>query len=495
MAVGRMLPLNNETDAKIRVAAYCRISMDSEGQATSIDLQRAVYENMIASNPNWELVEVYADRGITGTVAGKRPEFQRMIADCKAGKIDRIITKSLSRFARNTMDCIGYIRLLQEYGVQVQFEKERITTGETGSELLLTILAAFAQEESRSISENIKWGFRKRFQQGQEKYAALYGYRKGEATNYEIVPEEAEVVRLIFSLYERGWGVKNISQYLNSQNIPSPREGKKGWESTRISYMLQNERYIGDVVLQKYFTRDHISHRILKNQGQLEQYYLEDHHPAIIEKEQFQRVNRILRMKSNPKTQAQYPVGDYLRCPCCGAVMVRRRLPIQRCETHMCCENVDCRKFVIRYTPISQAILDAYNHMDIGELTKLAEKGNSHSERFLEMKQQHPAFTQLDYYWLDELIDHITLGKHTYSQTELERMTPMERKRNDDRTLTIHWRCGIKTKVSSGVIRDSAHPKHIAQLWDAFVLRYPDRYPEITQQVLGVEARQRGEVG
>ena len=205
MAVGRMLPLNNETDAKIRVAAYCRISMDSEGQATSIDLQRAVYENMIASNPNWELVEVYADRGITGTVAGKRPEFQRMIADCKAGKIDRIITKSLSRFARNTMDCIGYIRLLQEYGVQVQFEKERITTGETGSELLLTILAAFAQEESRSISENIKWGFRKRFQQGQEKYAALYGYRKGEATNYEIVPEEAEVVRLIFSLYERGW--------------------------------------------------------------------------------------------------------------------------------------------------------------------------------------------------------------------------------------------------------------------------------------------------
>lgn len=482
-------------EGKFRVAAYCRISLDSEGQSTSIELQETVYKSMIRQNPDWELADVYTDNGITGTIAKRRTEFQRMIKDCEAGKIDLIITKSLSRFSRNTMECIYYIRKVQECGAQIRFEKERITTGEVCSELLLTILAAFAQEESRSMSENIKWGFRKRFEQGHEKYAALYGYQKGKDTNYEIVPEEAKVVRLIFDMYEVGYGTTAIADYLNQRGIASPREGVKGWDDTRTSYMIRNERYTGDTFMQKYYAKDHLSHKVMKNNGEMKDYYIEDHHEPIIGKKQFARVQKIFAMRNKKDGIGQYPISDSLHCPYCGSVLVRHRLPIQKCETHLCCENVadHCRKFVIRFKPLEKAILEAYETMDETLLAGLAEKGNREAERFLQMKKQYPAFPQLEYFWMDNLIDHMELGKHTFNESELKAMEGTKRIEKDDRTLSIYWRCGIKTTVSSGVKRDSQHPRHIAKLWDGFVLRYPDRYMEITKQVLAMKAGEKHE--
>ena len=472
-----------------RVAAYCRISMDSEGQSTSIELQRAVYQSMIEKNENWELVDIYADNGISGTLAKRRPEFQRMIADCEAGKIDLIITKSLSRFSRNTMDCILYIRKIQAAGAQIRFEKEKITTGEVCSELLLTILAAFAQEESRSMSENLKWGFRKRFEQGQEKYTAIYGYRKGEGTNYELVPQEAEVVRLIFNMYERGYGTTAIAKYLNEQGIPSPREGKQGWDDTRTSYILHNERYLGDTFMQKYHTEDHLTHKILKNKGEIPSYYIEDHHEPIIGRDQFARCQKIFSIRSKGDGLGQYPVSDMFRCPYCGSVLIVHRLPIQNCETHLCCENVEgrCRKFAIRLMPIKKSIMATYRDFDMATLDELSRQGNKQADTFLAIKAQHPEFHSLEYFWMNTLIDHIELGPHTYSESELQAMPPEERKQKDDRWMAIYWRCGVKTVVSSGVKRDSQHPKHIAELWDNYVMRYPDRYPKVTEQVLALK--------
>ena len=482
-------------EGKFRVAAYCRISMDSEGQSTSIELQEAVYKNMIRQNPDWELVDVYADHGVTGTMAKRRPAFQRMIKDCEAGKIDLIITKSLSRFSRNTMDCIYYIRKIQEHGAQIRFEKEKITTGEVCSELLLTILAAFAQEESRSMSENIKWGFRKRFEQGHEKYTSIYGYKKGEDTDYEIVPEEAKVVRLIYDLYEHGQGTTAIATYLNKQGIPSPREGEKGWDDTRTSYIIRNERYTGDTFMQKYYAKDHLTHRVMKNKGEVKKYHLENHHAAIIDKRQFDRVQKIFCMRNKSDGLGQYPISDYLHCPYCGSVLIRHRLPIQKCETHLCCENVKdhCRKFVIRFKPIEKAISEAYEEINEDLLRGLAAQGNGEAERFLEMKKRYPTFSQLEYFWMDDLIDHMELGAHSLNESELVRLEEAERRKKDDRFITIYWKCGIKTTLSSGVKRDSQHPSHIAELWDGFVMRYPDRYPEITKQVLAMKAGEKHE--
>ena len=482
-------------EGHLRVAAYCRISMDSEGQSTSIELQEAVYRQMIQANEDWEFAGIFSDTGKTGTLAKRRPGFQQMIKACEEGKIDLIITKSLSRFSRNTMECIYYIREVQNLGVQIRFEKERITTGEVCSELLLTVLAAFAQEESRSMSENIKWGFRKRFENGHEKYTALYGYRQTEDDNYEIIPEEADVVRLIFNLYETGLGTGAIATELNRRGIPSPRDGKKGWDNTRTSYIIRNRRYTGDTFMQKYYTKDHITHKIMKNNGEYIQYFVENHHEPIVSKKQFERVQKIFAMRSGRDGIGQYPVGDRFRCPYCGSILKRRRLPIQKCETHLCCENAGdgCRKFVIRFKPIEKAILDAYRDFDMGLLSSLKDEGSDAAARFFELKKENPEFSCLDYYWMDDLIDHFELGKHTYSESELKEMTNEDRIQNDDRWISIYWKCGVKTILSSGVKRDSQHPKHIAELWDGYVMRYPDRYPEVTKQVMDMKEGETGE--
>lgn len=318
---------------KLRVAAYCRVSTDSDEQENSFETQVEVYENKIRGNSAWVYAGVYADEGISGTRASKRPGFQKMIRDAEDGKIDRILTKSISRFARNTLDCIGYVRHLKEVGTTILFEKENIDTGSAYSEMLLTVLAAFAQEESRSISANITWGVRKRFENGQERWAKMFGYRKDFDTGetYIIVEEEAEVVRLIFELYEKGMTTTATGKELEKREIPTPSGGNV-WNAALVRSILVNEKYCGDLILQKYVTTDHLTHTFVKNDGEdAPMYYIKDHHKAIVSREQFNRVQKILDCR-NKKVNGYdtYPLGDKLRCPYCGKPMIQRKINIYK---------------------------------------------------------------------------------------------------------------------------------------------------------------------
>lgn len=474
---------------KLRVAAYCRVSTPSEEQATSVREQKIVYELEIKNNPDWEFAGIFADEGFSGTKAANRKEFQAMLAACEDGKIDYILTKSISRFSRNTMECINYIRKLKELGVHIRFDKEGIDTGEACSEMLLTVLAAFAQEESHSHSENVKWAKRKRAQQGKELLVPVYGYRKNkEGTNYEIVPEEAEAVRLLFDLYEHGVSVPKIAKELEKRGYPTPA-GNTVWDESRLHYMIQNEKYAGDFTIQKYYKKDFLTYRIFRNDGAVPSRYIKNHHEPIISRKQFERCSRIFELKKKAKPEAgQYPFGEYLRCPYCGHRLRRRRLDIQNVDTHFCCEGEGaCRKFAIMAIPAEKAILSAYNTVDMEEVKRVAglkqKRREAEAKKFLRLKEEYPEMKEIHYWWLDDAVASITFGQHTYTATQLAEMPSDLRGKADDRTITVHWRCGVSTTLSSGVVRDSQDPHHKAELWDSYILRYPDKYPALTEEV------------
>jgi len=273
-------------EAKKRVAAYARVSVERGRTLNSLSAQVSHYSNFIQKNSKWEYVGVYADSGETGTSAG-RDEFQRLIADCEAGKIDIVLTKSISRFARNTVDLLRVVRRLQELGIEVRFERENINSATAEGELMLSILASFAQEESRQISENIKWTIRSGFKKGKPHHIRMYGFRN-ENGECVIVPEEAVVVKRIFSSFLKGQTTSEIAAQLNSEGLKS-YYGNEFKHST-IAKMLQNERYIGTLLLQKTYRTDHISRKRKMNKGELPMYLIEDAHPAIISKDIFQAV-------------------------------------------------------------------------------------------------------------------------------------------------------------------------------------------------------------
>lgn len=283
------MPVNARSRRK--VAGYARVSTDSEEQLTSYEAQVDYYTKYIRSNPDWEFVDVYTDEGISATNTRHRDGFNRMIADALAGKIDLIVTKSVSRFARNTVDSLTAVRKLKEHGTEVYFEKEGIYTFDSKGELLITIMSSLAQEESRSISENITWGQRKRFADGKVSlpYKSFLGYRKGSDGLPEIVPEEAEIVREIYKLFIQGKTVNWIATHLTAKGIPTPR-GKEKWQTSTIESILTNEKYKGSAVLQKKFTVDFLSKKMKVNEGEVPQYIVEQSHPAIIDPAQWQKV-------------------------------------------------------------------------------------------------------------------------------------------------------------------------------------------------------------
>ena len=269
-----------------RVAAYCRVSMETERLKHSLSAQISHYSERIQKNPEWIYAGVYADDSISGTGTEKRGEFNRLIADCEAGRVDIVLVKSISRFARNTVDLLETIRHLKEIGVDVWFEDESIHSMDGDGELMLTILASFAQEESRSISENVKWGIRKRYEKGEPRRGILYGYR---VKNGRMVIEESEaaVVRRIFDMFLAGDSAYMIAKKLNDEGVRSYYG--KGFTNTAILHMLHQEKYIGNTMMQKYFTESHVTHKLVKNCGELPMYYAEGTHPAIISAEIFQR--------------------------------------------------------------------------------------------------------------------------------------------------------------------------------------------------------------
>jgi DNA invertase Pin-like site-specific DNA recombinase len=307
--------------AKRRTAAYARVSTDSEEQLTSYEAQVDYYTKYIKEHKDWEFVRVYTDEGISATNTKRRDGFKQMVADALAGKIDLIITKSVSRFARNTVDSLVTVRQLKEKGVEVYFEKENIYTLDSKGELLITIMSSLAQEESRSISENVTWGQRKRMADGKVSlpYAQFLGYEKGEDGLPKIVESEAQIVRMIFRLFMEGKTPSAIARHLVSQGIPSPA-GKKTWQVATVRSILTNEKYKGHALLQKRFTVDFLTKTTKINEGEVPQYYVQNSHPAIIEPAEFDAVQAEMerRKKMGRPCNCSSPFSAKIICGECG---------------------------------------------------------------------------------------------------------------------------------------------------------------------------------
>lgn len=323
---------------QLNVAAYCRVSTDSEDQLQSYEAQVKYYTDHICKNPKWHFVGIYADEGITGTLVNKRERFKDMIKDCEKGKIDLILTKSVSRFARNTVDSLNYVRKLKAMGIGVFFEEQNLDSLTADSEMLIGFHSVMAQSESENISANVRWGIQQRMKNGTYAFRYnIYGYKKGENGEPEIVPEEADVVRKIFSLYLDGGTVETIVQYLTSNGIKN-RKGQTDWYRETIRLMLKNEKYVGDLLMQKTFRTDCISKKVKVNNGEMPKYLITNNHPAIIDRETFklvqqERARRAGKRKTSDKTitelgkySSKYVLTEILICGECGSPYRRRTI-------------------------------------------------------------------------------------------------------------------------------------------------------------------------
>ena len=321
---------SSETDItmshKLRVAAYARVSTEQDEQQSSYEAQVDYYSRYISNNPDWVLVGVFADKGITGTNTKNRDGFNRMIDLALNGGIDLILTKSISRFARNTVDTLQTVRELKAANVEVIFEKENLHTFDPRCEVFLTIMSSLAQEESRSISENVRWGQQKRMKDGkiQIAYSHFLGYTKGEDGNLEIVEEEAKIVRDIYNLYLSGVSLGDIADRLTSRGIPTPF-GRPKWSISTIRSILSNEKYKGDALLQKTYTVDYLTKKVKKNNGEVRQYLVENSHDPIIDSEVFDRVQEMLKKnkKRRPRSYKNYPFSGKIICGDCGSLYGR----------------------------------------------------------------------------------------------------------------------------------------------------------------------------
>lgn len=330
-----VIPAKNRDEirrkTRLKVAAYCRVSTDQEEQESSYEAQISYYTEKIKNNSEWALAGIFADEGITGTQAKKRPEFLKMIGLCRQRKIDLILTKSLSRFARNTVDSLNYIRELKALGIAVFFEKENINTLESDTEMMLTIMSCFAQAESESISKNVSWGIRQSFKNGKVtlQFSRLLGYRKGADGNAEIDGDEAKVVKDIFRCYLEGMSLNLIADRLNDKGLTTKGNGSP-YRKEVVRRILTNEKYVGDVLLQKTFITDCITKKSRKNNGELPMYLVKNHHEPIISRVDFNRVQEEITRRSakrviadklgkKGKYSAKYALSELLICGECGA--------------------------------------------------------------------------------------------------------------------------------------------------------------------------------
>lgn len=369
----------NET-VKLRVAAYCRVSTDDEEQLTSYEAQVDHYSSYIKKNSEWEFAGIYADEAISGTNTKKRTDFNRLIDDCMAGKIDYIITKSVSRFARNTLDCLEYTRKLKEKNIPVFFEKENIISTDSKGELMLTIIASIAQEESRSTSANVKMGFAYRFQRGemQINHNRFMGYTKDENKKLVIVPEEAEIVKRIYREYLEGASLLEIGRGLEADEILTAAN-KPRWRPETIKKILQNEKYIGDALLQKTYTVDFLTKKRVVNNGHVPQYYLEGCHEAIIPRELYMQVQEELVRRANLKTgkdgskrvySSKYALSSIVFCGECGDIYRRvhwnnrgKKSVVWRCVGRLEDKDSHCGSPTIHEEDLQDAVLKAINQV------------------------------------------------------------------------------------------------------------------------------------
>lgn len=324
-----------------RVCAYCRVSTKQDQQLDSLDNQTTHYTQFIQKHADWDFAGIYADEGLTGTMLKKRDEFKRMVADGKAGKFDLILIKSIARYCRNTVDSLKTARELAACGVVIYFEKENLYSNNPKSELAFTIFSSFAQEESRSISDNVARGYRMKYKTGMAKIRTAYGYASDGKGGLNIIPEEADIVKRIFSEYLDGVAPQQIAQCLNAEGVPTKMN--KSWRSSVIQGMLQNEKYMGDTCFQKVYTIDFLTHKTVKNNGELESYYMENTHQAIIDKKDFALIQTEIKRRNElrgktesgwTKYSGKFAFSNLLRCGSCGARYKRHAYQIKGEERH-----------------------------------------------------------------------------------------------------------------------------------------------------------------
>lgn len=364
---------------KMRVCAYCRVSTDNAEQLQSFSAQVAYYIGLIENNDAWTFLGIYADEGISGTSKDKRDEFLRLIADCECKKVDMVITKSISRFARNTVDCIETVRKLKTLGIGVYFEKENINTLSAESELLMTVLSSIAQEESISISKNSKWAIQKKFETGEWKPSYLpHGYKKNADKDIVIDEAEAITVRGIYNDYLNGKGSYIIARELTEEGVPT-RRGGDTWSEGVIKEILTNEKYIGDMRLQKTFTTDTVPFHRKQNRGQKESYYITNAHEAIITREQAAGVKGIMKQRKienvmvdtdTKKYSQRYPFSSKILCGECGSTFKRQVIfkdKLYRTEQWCCNKHIrkrtECSMTAVKEDYIRAAFINLYNKL------------------------------------------------------------------------------------------------------------------------------------
>ncbi len=385
----------------IRLAPYARVSSDSEDQRHSFAVQVKYYTEYASAHPEYVLVDIYADEGVTGTRMDKRDDFNRLIRDCKKGKIDRVITKSISRFARNTAELLTVVRTLKEFGVSIYFEEQGIDTKTVDLEMIITFPGMAAQKESETISDNMRWSYKKRMESGDFNCCrSAYGYNLIDG-ELQINEAEAEVVRRIFHLYLQGYGKQAIANRLNADSVPK-RYGHKTWHLFTVDYILNNERYMGDALLQKSYTTEILPFRKKKNRGEMTQYYVENSNPAIVSRETYQAAQELQKSKpkGNHTQNNRYPFSGLLKCPICGH-NYRRQVVNGKAywlcsykasgRTQCACERIREDTVTTAFIRMSNKLADSREELLgelISQLEKLQSRTSGNGEKIYELNRQ-----------------------------------------------------------------------------------------------------------
>ena len=478
---------------RLRVAAYARVSTDNEEQLNSYESQKQYYREKILSNKNWDFVGIYADEGISGTQVYKREEFMNMINDAVNNKFDLLLTKSISRFARNTLDTLKYVRLLKEHNIAIQFEEEGINTLEMTGELLLAVLSSVAQQESETISSHVRLGLKMKSERGElVGFNNCYGYNYDSKTNeMEIVEEEAQIVKFIFKLYVSGHGCDYIAKRLNEMNIPKRKPGK--WSSGTVLGIIKNEKYVGDVIQGKTYTIDAISHKRQRNFGESEKWHMKDHHEAIISREDFEKAENIRKSRCGIRVTGRrlgnkskmYTFSGKIKCGFCGTSYSRRRM-YSKSENIViwdCIKDIECGADSCKYSKamrenmIEKAFVDAYNmlcsakDLNIEELLSTIKKAmetDGNKDKIQNLKRNQDNLISQKNRLLDLLIKE-TITEEAYNQKNYqleEKINKLKHKIEQHTVLEED-----KTKIDNGIIKikEAINTKEIMSKFDSEV--------------------------
>ena len=436
---------------KTRVAAYARVSSDND-QEGSFQNQVEYYSNLINNNPGWEMVDIFADDGISGTGTKKRGGFNEMIKACEDGKVDLVITKSISRFARNTADSLLYCRKLKALGIPIIFEKENINSMDASGELMYTILASLAQEEARNISENTAWGIRSKFQQGipHLNTTSILGFDKAEDGSLVINEEQAVVVRRVYRGFLEGWTVSEISRHLNVEGVPGVH-GEAKWHPSTIESMLRNEKHVGDMLMQKTYTSDFLTKAQAENHGELEQYFIRDNHPAIIPREKWDAVQVELKRREEFRkkhsirstgSSTDDPFYSRIFCGNCGGKFIRKYWKgcngaLWKCENAEKKKGHTCQATFVRESILKAAVVAAWN--------ELVEKRDEMLPRWERMVAEGDALKR---YRAKQMIAVTAEGPLDSEVPELTRMFLEEIVIHNPEEMTVAFLDGSRVRVS-----------------------------------------------